>query len=165
MLPMVRAQKPVLCSVPLLTVSAAVSPEAIAVLLVMVGMPDLLQCKNLRDTSITPTGPGQQSVFCRSPARGMRNLAVNTVNIQIVRRKYVSDVFLDSHLRADFHDPSGRNLEEVGGVAGRTRQVNKQVILPGRHAGGRRRLERAPRQEERRRHDVELPAVFAGDGQ
>src|SRR5262245_16298942 len=52
-------------------------------------------------------------------------------------------------LGADLDHPSGRDLIEVGGVARRLRQADEQVILPARHAGTRRRLERATRQEER----------------
>src|SRR5262249_15936041 len=69
----------------------------------------------------------------------------------------------DRHLRAHFHHPSGGNLKIVGGVVGDAREHDEQTILPARHAGMERRLERAPRQEERGRHDVELPAVLAGD--
>src|SRR5262245_37131784 len=71
----------------------------------------------------------------------------------------------DRHLRAYFHHPPGGNLEIVGGIIRDAREHDEQVILPARHAGMGGRLERAPGQEKRRRHDVELPAVLAGNGE
>src|SRR5262249_47760282 len=69
----------------------------------------------------------------------------------------------DRHLRAHFHHPPGGDLEIVGRVVGDAREHDEQAILPARHAGMDGRLERAPRQEERGRHDVELPAVLTRD--
>jgi len=48
------------------------------------------------------------------------------------------------------------NLKIVGGVVRRPAQRDEQVILPLRHPGLRGRLQRAPRDKERRRHDIEL---------
>src|SRR5215471_13685585 len=70
---------------------------------------------------------------------------------------------LHGHLRADLDHPAGRNLEIVGRVVGGAGERDEQTILPGRHARARRRLERPARQEERGRHDVELPAELARD--
>src|SRR5262245_38058177 len=72
---------------------------------------------------------------------------------------------LDRNLRSNFHHAPRGDLEEVGGVARRLGQGDEQVILPERHARLRGRLERAPRQEEGRRHDVELPTVLARNGE
>ena len=68
---------------------------------------------------------------------------------------------LDGDLRADLDHPFGGNLEIVGGVVGRPAEANEQMVLPQRHAGLCGRLERPSRHEERRRHDVELPALLA----
>jgi len=57
------------------------------------------------------------------------------------------------------------NLKIVGGVVRRPAQRDEQVILPLRHPGLRGRLQRAPRDKERRRHDIELPAELARDHQ
>src|SRR5256714_11647463 len=67
------------------------------------------------------------------------------------------------HLSADLDNPPGRNLEKVCGIARGFGQTNEQPILPPRHARMCRHLERAPRQKERGRHDVEAPAVPARD--
>src|SRR3954468_6684369 len=71
----------------------------------------------------------------------------------------------DRDLGADLYHPAGRNLEKVGGVGGALGETDEQPILPARHAGMRRRLQRAPRQEERGRHDVEVPALLPRDGE
>src|SRR6266545_3688409 len=68
-------------------------------------------------------------------------------------------------LRPDLDHAAGRDVEEVGGVARAFREPDEQAILPARHAGARVRLERAARQEERGRHDVEDPALAARDRQ
>src|SRR5215471_17037639 len=65
------------------------------------------------------------------------------------------------NLGADFNHPSGRNLEIIGGVVGRAAERDEQMLLPFRQSRMRRRLQRAPGHEKRRRHDVELPAEFA----
>src|SRR5262249_12670231 len=70
---------------------------------------------------------------------------------------------LHGHLRADLDHPAGRNLEIVGRVVGGAGERDEQTVLPGRHARARRRLARPARQEERGRHDVELPAELARD--
>src|SRR5665648_85869 len=62
---------------------------------------------------------------------------------------------LNRHLRSHFHHPPGRDLEIVGGVIGDAGEPDEQPVLPARHDGMGSRLERTPRQEERRRHDVE----------
>src|SRR5947199_2344249 len=72
---------------------------------------------------------------------------------------------LDRDLGADLNHAFGGNLEIVGGVVGAAREPNKQPVLPARHARFGCELERAPRQEERRRHDVELPAELPGNGE
>src|SRR5262249_54867589 len=71
----------------------------------------------------------------------------------------------DRHLRSHFHYPPGGDLEIVGGVVGNAGKYDEQAILPARHAGTGGWLERAPRQEERGRHDVEGPAKLARDCQ
>src|SRR5262249_51447313 len=43
-----------------------------------------------------------------------------------------------------------------------TGEPDEQPILPARHAGTHGKPERAPRKEERGRHDFELPAKLAG---
>src|SRR5947209_5252262 len=69
----------------------------------------------------------------------------------------------DGDLVADLDDAAGWNLEEIGGIARRTGKADEQSVLPPRHAGARGGFQRPSRQEERRRHDVELPAVLARD--
>src|SRR6202040_3797915 len=61
------------------------------------------------------------------------------------------------NLRAHLDHPPARNLKIVGRIVGGAAERDEEVILPAWHSGMRGRLERAPRQEERRRHDVELP--------
>ena len=51
-------------------------------------------------------------------------------------------------LGAQFNHAAGRYVEEVRGVRGVPHEEDKQLVLPQRHAGIRRRLERTPRQEE-----------------
>src|SRR5205085_7664901 len=70
---------------------------------------------------------------------------------------------LHRNLRADLDHAPGRDLEIVGRVVGRAREADEQTVLPARHPGMGRRLERAAREEERRRHDIELPAELACD--
>ena len=72
---------------------------------------------------------------------------------------------LDRNLRSDFNHPSCRNLKIVGGVVRKAGQADKQAILPARHSRMTCRLERPAREKKRRRHDVELPAELAGNGQ
>src|SRR3954471_22209241 len=72
---------------------------------------------------------------------------------------------LDRHLGTDLDDTAGGNLEIVGGIVRGTAERDEQPVLPARHAGMGGRLERPPRQEERGRHDIELPAELAGDRQ
>src|SRR6476620_3571169 len=55
----------------------------------------------------------------------------------------------NSNLGPDFNDPPGWNLEIVGGVIRGPAHRDEQVILPQRHSGLRRWLERAPRHEKR----------------
>ena len=69
----------------------------------------------------------------------------------------------DRHLGSHLHHPAGREMEEVGGVRCRAGEPDEQPVLPARHAGMGRHLDRTARQEERRRHDVEGPAELAGD--
>src|SRR5262245_65518279 len=71
----------------------------------------------------------------------------------------------DRHLGTDLHHAPGGDLEIVGGIVGAARQRDEQAVLPAWHARLRGRLERAPRQEERGRHDVELRDVLAGNGE
>src|SRR5512136_2964221 len=72
---------------------------------------------------------------------------------------------LDGDLRADLDYAVGRQLEIARGVVGVLSEEDEQLVLPGRHAGARVGPYRAPRQEERRRHDVERPAELTRDGQ
>src|SRR4051794_27202629 len=72
---------------------------------------------------------------------------------------------LDRYLRADLDDAAAGDLEIVGGIVGRAAERDEQPVLPARHAGMGRGLQRPARQEERGRHDVELPAELAGDRQ
>src|SRR5271166_6733115 len=60
------------------------------------------------------------------------------------------------HLRAKFADSVAWKIEEVRSACGLLRQSNKKSILPLGHAGVGRRLQGAPAQEERRRHDIEF---------
>src|ERR1700694_2836624 len=69
------------------------------------------------------------------------------------------------NLRAHLDHPPARNLKIVGRIVGGAAERDEKVILPAWHSGMRGRLERAPRQEERRRHDVELPAELSRDRQ
>src|SRR4029077_19884903 len=69
----------------------------------------------------------------------------------------------DRDLGADLDDPAGRDLEEVGRVAGALGEADAELVLPEGHAGMGGRADRAPRQEERGRHDVELEALPAQD--
>src|SRR4051794_10716290 len=62
---------------------------------------------------------------------------------------------LDRDLRPDLDHAPGRDLEIIGGVVGAAGKLDEQPVLPARHAGFWRRFQRAARQEERRRHDVE----------
>src|SRR6186997_2754046 len=71
----------------------------------------------------------------------------------------------DGDLSADLDHAPGGYLEVVGRVVGAARQANEQPVLPLRHAGFRRGPERAAREEKRSRHDVELPAELARDGE
>src|ERR1043166_9945906 len=68
---------------------------------------------------------------------------------------------LNRYLSSYLHHPAGRYLEEVGGVARGSRERNEQSVLPPRNAGVGLRAKRPPRQEERRRHDVEVQAALA----
>src|SRR6202521_748053 len=68
-------------------------------------------------------------------------------------------------LGADLHHPARRNLEKVGGFVGGAREADEQPVLQPFQPIARLGLERAARQEERRLHDVELPAELAGDGE
>src|SRR4051794_23394510 len=72
---------------------------------------------------------------------------------------------LDCDLSSYFDDAPGWNLEIVGSVVRRSAERDEQLILPLRHSGLRRRLQRASRDEKRRRHDVELPAELPRDHQ
>src|ERR1700677_4176854 len=56
---------------------------------------------------------------------------------------------LDRDLRSHFDHTAGRNLEIIGRVIGGAAQRDEQMILPARHPGMPRRLQRPPRQEER----------------
>ena len=49
----------------------------------------------------------------------------------------------DCDLRADFHHASGRNMEEIRGVARRFGQRDEHLVLPAWHARAGSRLERA----------------------
>src|ERR1700733_8931869 len=60
---------------------------------------------------------------------------------------------------------TARNLEIVGRIVGGAAQRDEKVILPARHSRMRGRFERTAGQEERRRHDVELPAELARNRQ
>src|SRR5436190_21279341 len=55
---------------------------------------------------------------------------------------------LDRNLGTDFDDPTGWNLEVIGGVVGASGKCDKQMILPGRHAGLWGAPQGPPRQEE-----------------
>src|SRR6478609_10759198 len=68
---------------------------------------------------------------------------------------------LDGDLRSHLHHTSGRDLEEVRGVAGGFGETDEELVLPERHARMRCGPDRAAGQEERRRHDVELEALLA----
>src|SRR6516162_5022458 len=72
---------------------------------------------------------------------------------------------LDGHLRSDLDHPSARDLEIVGSIIGSPAERDEQVILPARHSGMRRRLERTAREKERGRHDIELPPELSRDRQ
>src|SRR5581483_120521 len=56
---------------------------------------------------------------------------------------------LDRHLSTDLDHAPGGDLEIVDRVVRRPAQHDKQAVLPARHARLRRRLQRAPRDEER----------------
>src|SRR5713226_7202368 len=71
----------------------------------------------------------------------------------------------DGDLRADLDHPARGDLEEVGRVVGGARERDEQAVLPARDAGVGLGLERAPRQEERGRHDVEVQAALARNGE
>src|SRR5260370_3784065 len=83
----------------------------------------------------------------------------------IAATKQKQDYTANGSLRTDLDDPGGGDLEVVGGIVGGAAHRNKQVILPLRHARLRGWLQRAPRDEERCRHDIELPAELARDHQ
>src|SRR6202012_2802617 len=72
---------------------------------------------------------------------------------------------LDRDLRPNLDDAARGDLEIVGRIIGGSAQGDEKMVLPARHAGMGRRLQRAARQEERSRHDVELPAELARDRQ
>src|ERR1700680_4228380 len=72
---------------------------------------------------------------------------------------------LDGHLRSHLDHPSARNLEIIGRIIGGTAERDEEGILPARHSGMCGRLQRAPREEERRRHDIELPAELSRNRQ
>src|SRR5262249_51054887 len=99
-------------------------------------------------------------MWCYAPAM-YRSLRSKRAVEDMLERHRQSDRDLGAH----FHHPSGGNLEIVGGVISDAREHDEQAILPTRHAGMGSRLQRAPRQKERRRHDVELPAMLASDGE
>src|ERR1700738_4082412 len=71
---------------------------------------------------------------------------------------------LDGNLRSHLDHPSARNLKIVGRIIGGAAERYEKMILPARHSGMRGRLERAPRQEERRGHDIEFSPQLSGDG-
>src|SRR5262249_49509713 len=62
--------------------------------------------------------------------------------IQVLSIAYLSEQQFNSnrHLGSNLDHPAGRDLEKVGGIAGRLRQADEQMILPGRHPGMRRGL-------------------------
>ncbi len=99
-------------------------------------------------------------------SRGTRDRAMTTKwqPFQALKEKDRGSMRSHRHLCADLDHAPGGNLEEVGGVAGRFRQADEQPILPAWHARAGRRFERSSREKERRRHDVELPALLARDG-
>src|SRR3984957_18039664 len=68
-------------------------------------------------------------------------------------------------LGSNFDHAAARNLEVVGRIVGGTAQRYEEMILPARHSGMRGRFERAPGQEEGRRHDVKVPAELARNRQ
>src|ERR1700724_3944516 len=70
----------------------------------------------------------------------------------------------DRHLGAYLDDAPCRNLEIVCGIVCHARKHDEQVILPTRHPRPGRGLERAARQKERCRHDIEGPAELACNG-
>src|SRR5258708_25756876 len=67
-------------------------------------------------------------------------------------------------LRPHLHHAAGRDVEEVGGVAGALGKPDEEAVLPARPAPPPVRPECAPPQEERGRHDVRDPALAARDG-
>src|SRR5215217_2191500 len=69
------------------------------------------------------------------------------------------------NLSSYLHHAPCRDLEEVGGITCRLGETNEELVLPERHSPVGRGPDRAPRDEERRRHDVEPEPLLAQEGQ
>src|SRR5262249_15002374 len=115
--------------------------------------PGMLRCNMSAAGAYTPGETPQICALCKGRPRGMQKRGPKSwfrfADSMAYRRFGTSD----GNLRADLDHATGRNLEKVRRVARRAGQRNEQPILPARHSRMRRWLERAARQEERRRHD------------
>src|SRR4029079_12420283 len=72
----------------------------------------------------------------RQCTSAMREKTLPRATNQPARKKIIIEIqylISDRDLGADFHDASGRDLEEVGGVRGALGEADEQPVLPARH--------------------------------
>jgi hypothetical protein len=79
--------------------------------------------------------------------------------VQRLRRSCPAD--LNGHLSSDLDHAPGRNVEINRRIVGEFGEADEEPVLPPRHPGMDRRPQQSARQEERSRHDVELPTELA----
>ena len=156
-----RARRPAACglrSSPRATSSGVRFWTRIAALLVGHGRLLALSCPTCRARRIAEIK--QPGAGCVTPIEwALQRPSRGTRRAPVARERQTVTCVPTSTTR-----PVGIWKKSVASLAILASPMNRRSCH-ARHAGMRRRLERAPRQEERRRHDVERPAVLARDGQ